>query len=74
MRNIKINGRTPEEIKKGLKCKDCYKCPYYHLRSQNCSEAVRDNALEYMQLLENQIVELKNKVFRLEADLPDWLK
>ena len=76
------NGRTPEEIKKGLECctpgwvanhwKSCSsKCPYITL-SASCRGQLVYDALAYIQQLENQIGELTEKVAQLEAAQPKW--
>jgi hypothetical protein len=57
----KINGRTPEEIKKGLQCCFapylCYgECPYYYDKGYigDCTTELAKNALAYIQHLEAQ--------------------
>lgn len=51
-----INGRTPEEIKKGLECYNCKTCPY---KKDNCGNVDRD-ALAYIQQLEREHDEARN--------------
>ena len=70
-----INGRTPEEIKKGLECcmgvADCLACPYkkeYSDGSKSCVETSTKDALAYIQQLENHIGELTEKVKQLERE------
>lgn len=54
----KINGRTPEEIKKGLECcfpsedPDCFECPYRAV--ENCFSARINDILAYIQQLERE--------------------
>ena len=52
-----INGRTPEEIKRGLKCcidweTGCVECPYDNLPPDECVVAMKSNNLAYIQQLE----------------------
>lgn len=56
-----INGRTPEEIKKGLECcmgvADCLACPYkkeYSDGSKSCVETSTKDAIAYIQQLERE--------------------
>lgn len=42
--------RTPDEIKRGLKCCNCSTCPY---KKDNCANVDRD-ALAYIQQLERE--------------------
>ena len=67
-----INGRTPEEIKKGLEC-----CSVDGLSCSNCSycvscdadiHALERDALAYIQQLENHIGELTEMVHQLERE------
>ena len=62
----KINGKTPEEIKKGLeysKTKYCIhkSCPYwaYDEVAGNCMEQSRIDALTYIQQLESELEPLR---------------
>ena len=52
----KINGRTPEEIKKGLECCSsngfCHKCPYDGMPCNNLE--LEADALAYIQQLERE--------------------
>lgn len=81
--NNTINGRTLEEIKRGLNC--CIpryesnhwvtcsdECPY---RSEGafCRNVMQNNVLAYIQLLEHHIGELTEKVAQLEAAQPKWI-
>lgn len=62
--NDKINGRTPEEIKKGLElCAKCstfcsHVCPYYEL--VECGAAVKIDTLALIQQLERERDEARN--------------
>ena len=67
-----INGRTPEEIKRGLEC-----CSVDGLSCSNCSycvscdadiHALECDALAYIQQLENHIGELTEMVQQLERE------
>ena len=67
-----INGRTPEEIKRGLEC-----CSVDGLSCSNCSycvscdadiHALERDALAYIQQLENHIGELTEMVHQLERE------
>ena len=55
-----INGRTPDEIKKGLACSEkryCIyeSCPYYSIDDLfECLEKSREDALAYIQQLERE--------------------
>ena len=65
--------KTPDEIKKGLyHCAhdpDCKGCTYdYDCFMDEDSSAIADDALEYIQQLENKIGELTEKVAQLEAE------
>ena len=51
-----INGRTPEEIKRGLECYNCKTCPY---KKDNCGNVDRD-ALALIQQLERERDEARN--------------
>ena len=60
----KINGRTPEEIKRGLECcinwgAGCAECPYDNLPPDECVVAMKYDNLEYIQ--------------QLEATRPKWI-
>lgn len=52
----KINGRTPEEIKRGLECYNCKTCPY---EKDNCGNVDRD-ALALIQQLIRERDEARN--------------
>ena len=76
MRNVKINGRTSEEIKKGLACcasenAICKSCPFV-TSGAACIIRKSEDALAYIQQLENQIGELTEKVAQLEEAQPKW--
>lgn len=64
---IKINGRTPEEIKKGLECHNCGKCVYNQSGDFYC-EQVDVDALAYIQQLEDLFRDLTKKVEQLERE------
>ena len=77
MQNVKINGRTPEEIKKAHECcfdMICYEgeCAYESERNNwtkgGCFNKRGRDALEYIQKLENQIGELTEMVEQLEKE------
>lgn len=55
--------KTPDEIKRWLKC-----CTYVTYNG-----SPYEDALEYIQQLENQIGELTEKVEQLEAEQPKWI-
>ena len=70
--NNTINGRTPEEIKKGLEC-----CSVDGLSCSNCSycvscdadiHALERDALAYIQQLEDHFRDLTKKVEQLERE------
>lgn len=72
--NNTINGRTPEEIKRGLKCcayATCNGCPYAEDGCATNREMI--DALEYIQQLENHIGELTENVAQLEAAQSKWI-
>ena len=55
----KINGRTPEEIKKGLECcinweTGCIECPYNNLPHDECVVAMKSDNIAYIQQLERE--------------------
>lgn len=52
----KINGKTPEEIKKGLECNKCIKCSYHH---EDCGYMVDRDAIALIQKLENELEPLR---------------
>ena len=61
-----INGRTPEEIKKGLEyCASavapCESCPFVTGTDAECIQHMSECALAYIQQLENQIGELTKR-------------
>lgn len=80
--DIKVGGKTPEEIKRGLKC--CSKiegcknggCSYYDLGSGSiCIPAMTGDALAYIQQLESdndakqkRIEELESRLARVERE------
>lgn len=72
-----INGRTPEEIKKGLECCSvvaCGSCPYeYYCNLENGYVKISNDALAYIQQLENNIGELTEKVSQFETAHPKWI-
>ena len=53
----KINGRTPEEIKKGLECcnvkNSCFECPY-RSDDRKCPKHVAIDTLDLIQQLERE--------------------
>lgn len=59
--------KTPEQIKKGLVCPvrergtllDCSNCTYHGKNLKPCRIAVSDDALAYIELLEEQIALMK---------------
>lgn len=56
-----INGKTPEEIKKGILCDGpCNECPYRRniVSEGGCSEAVSRDTIDYIQQLESSRWEL----------------
>lgn len=65
--------KTPDDIKKGLRCESCDECPYFYLRGHNCAGVATVDALVYMNQLENKIRELTAKVAQLEAAKPKWI-
>ena len=69
--------KTPDEIKKGLECCSvaaCGFCPYeYYCNLENGFAEVSNDAIAYIQQLENQIGELTEKVAQLEAAIPKWI-
>ena len=77
----KINGRMPEEIKKGLECcgmawkpVDCEGCPY--TGSIGCGNEMHDDALAYIQQLEEDRKErdiIADAYQELEAAQPKWI-
>ena len=75
--NNTINGKTPEEIKKGLNhCSEdgCKQCPYkYDCDMADGFSVLAGDALAYIQQLEHQIGELTEKVSQLEAAQPKWI-
>lgn len=73
-----INGRTPDEIKKGLEAcgaDECHghhtDCPY--VDDLFCTMHICGEARVYIRKLENQIGELTEKVAQLEAAQPKWI-
>lgn len=69
--------KTPEEIKKGLECCSvvaCGSCPYeYYCNLENGYVKISNDALAYIQQLENHIGELTEKVSQFEAAHPKWV-
>ena len=69
-----MSVKTPNEIKEGLECckgnQTCSLCPYYN--DPTC-EVLEDEALTYIQQLENQIGELAEKISQLEVAQPKWI-
>ena len=69
--------KTPEEIKKGLECCSvvaCGSCPYeYYCNLENGYVKISNDALAYIQQLENHISELTEKVSQFEAAHPKWI-
>ena len=73
-----INGRTPEEIKKGLKFLGTTNVTEkVELASQGLAYAYYEDfavdTLAYIQQLENHIGELTEKVAQFEAARPKWI-
>jgi len=68
-----INGRTPEEIKRGLehccKCEGCFECRYYDL-CMNADEGmpILDDVRSLIQQLERERDELLQKNQQLERE------
>ena len=68
-----INGRTPDEIKKGLECcaftdAPCTSCPFRTGTDAECIIHMSECALAYIQQLEHHIGELTEKVAQFEAE------
>lgn len=64
-----INGRTPDEIKKGLNCNNidhCNDCPYDGL---DCAKHVDQDALAYIQQLEAGNESKQKRIDELESRL-----
>ena len=60
-----INGRRPEEIKKGPECcinwgTGCAECPYDNLPPDECIAVMKSDNLEYIQQLEFERDEARN--------------
>lgn len=73
-----INGRTPDEIKKGLKACGSDECHGHHADCPYaddffCTMHVCGDARAYIQQLENHIGELTENVAQLEAARPKWI-
>ena len=74
--NATINGRTPEEIKKGLECcrkllgvfdpRICRECPHYS--SPNCRVLLFKDVCSLNQKYEDHIRDLTKKVEQLERE------
>lgn len=72
--NNTINGRAPDEIKKGLECcsklkTNCSLCPYAPTVDGDCMNGLVPDALAYIQRLERErdaAVEQLKEVDRLE--------
>ena len=66
--------KSPEEIKKGLKCLDCEDCPYddrnYDDGKARCHEASED-ALAYIEQLESDLERANNIIMQVKAMLDD---
>ena len=76
--NNTINGRTPDEIKKGLEyCASgnapCESCPFVTGTGAKCIRHMSECAIAYVQQLEHNIGELTEKVAQLEAAQPKWI-
>ena len=69
MMDSTINGRTPEEIKKGLGCCPlCNKsCPYH--KEKDCYEKLHYDALDYIQQLEAERDEAWKVIDGLNAQI-----
>lgn len=69
----KINGRTPEEIKKGLDCcfpcedPECLDCPYRG--TERCADTRIDDTLAYIQQLERERDQYKRERDAAVADI-----
>lgn len=75
-----INGRTPEEIKKGLECcsklkTNCSECPYRPQNDGGCMNEMVPAALAYIQQLERErdaaVEAAKVKPFTWEEAIQD---
>lgn len=62
MKTLIINGRTPEEIVRGLQCSGCSTCPYNDYR---CSDS-DDDAVELIEKQMEIISDLTDKVKELQ--------
>ena len=75
--NNTINGRTPDEIKKGLNhCSEdgCKQCPYkYDCDMADGFSVLAGDALAYIHRLEHHISELTENVAQLEVAQPKWI-
>lgn len=66
--------RKPEEIKKALRCRSnlwyctLYACPYYFNSCLMCSQRVTNDALDYIQQLEEQLAILKERFELMHKD------
>jgi len=58
----KINGRTPEEIKKGLECGYCEDCSYREYRGRNCTGMARADVLVLIQQHEEDKKQLQKTI------------
>lgn len=75
--NNTINGRTPDEIKKALKCcadanAQCEICTF-NIAGLQCISHMADCAYDYIRKLEYHIGELTEKVVQLEAAQSKWI-
>lgn len=67
-----INGRTPEEIKRGIKCHvswgDCStECPYDDVRNKPAHECIQSMTKDALALIEHLEAKLAEKDERIEA-------
>ena len=65
--------KTLEQVKTGLRCESCTGCSYYNQGTHECIGGVDEDALNYIQQLENHIGELTEKVAQFEAAQPKWI-
>lgn len=70
--NNTINGRTPDEIKRGLihcEREKCKGCPYYEAcMLADAHTDLHADALEYIQQLESKICKITQKVEQIKAE------
>ena len=80
--DIKVGGKTPDEIKRGLESRtchdddmfvDCSHCPYY-LTCTHCDIEMHKNALAYIQQLETRLAQAERERDAAVGDLSDSCK